>query len=291
MDERLPEINGWLEERIAAFLTRMDSGLEPMPEERRADLRRELAGHLRQSYDARRLDGLSREEAWLRTEESFGEPAGIGKSILEQWQETPRYESVGAPLPIQDKKKMLIRALAIALLGYPALLFLLPFLQAQRMDWWVLPGLALIAGLAGWHRWRKTGARATTGMYLTWALAAVQMVLLGAGMYLRGHGGTSVVLDCLQLAFSPLLIGVLIWSARQEGRVRPWKTMSRYQESPVAAEEDFRWQQAMGALMGGTMGCIFTLWMGWRFLGMTYAILGCAFTIGATYFIHRASRR
>ncbi len=70
---------------IENFLAQVDERLRPLPAERRASERKELAHHLELLATAYRVRGLSEEDAQRAAVERFGRAERIGTALCRSW--------------------------------------------------------------------------------------------------------------------------------------------------------------------------------------------------------------
>jgi len=274
---------GWVEARIEEYVGQVVERLQEFPEERRQATTHELSEHLRAMISARRSAGLGQAQAWVESVEAFGSAREVGEALAQEWKRAPRIEVRGEPLTAAEKRRVWARPLVVALVVYPLMLWLLPWLSATGLSNIVMPVAAFGSMAFGMWRWRRGGGRWTPSTVFLYVIIFLQLSLVTGSMVWRSSpvhalpgrspldGIENVMLPVLMLAMG---LG-LWWHKRERGRVRPWQHTPRYGQSPVAAEEEYRMGTPIGLAMGTAMGCVGTLWMGWQFFGMGAALMTC----------------
>src|SRR5579871_5398909 len=82
--------DGAMQNPLEAYLQQVERRLRSLPREQRTQEIDELRRHLESLIDARIEAGLSEQEAVTEAIRQFGEPKGIGKSLVRTWRRAHR---------------------------------------------------------------------------------------------------------------------------------------------------------------------------------------------------------
>ncbi len=276
---------------LAAFLDTLDAQLNDLPPARRAEILGETREHLDAMMVARRADGMAENDAWHSARQAFGDAEAIGRELAREWERAPRVETVGTPLSKREKLILFARPVALSILVYG--FFMPSMINASFKSYWVNGLLAVITfGCAGYgfKSGRRGGGKWTPATAFNWALCILSLLWanlhLTFGSQLRGTSWETISQNYPSVML-PLFLAASFWLKRETNTTLPWRTMPRYAQNPIAAEETFRLSPKIGAVMGLAMGCMGNLWMGWKFFGFGLAGMLCVGEIALAYLYAR----
>lgn len=270
--------NNPLANRIEAYFFALEAPLSELPAPRREEFLREARAHVRSMVEARRADGMDELAAWDSSLANFGDPQEVGRALWREWASSGQLESEGAPLSMRDlARKYLPRMLlgmgiiavgSIAMTrGWPGRYYA-PFLVFLLLE-------SFIRALL--RHWRS-GRQWTPFVLLSFSFFAFISLHLTANLLGEQSWRASAIGHLVDQCF-PFVVcgfcGLGLYLYKRELPRRPWRfgpNAAYYEQSPVAAEQEYRLSPLIGFTMGASFGCVSLLVIGLQSFGIAPAL-------------------